>query len=154
VSLNESYPAVPASLGRARRAVSALAVEAGATGAQIDAIRLATSEALTNAIVHAYDHSSGEIHVTAGVVGDELWLLVADDGDGLRHGGGKSGLGLGLTLIAQACEDLTIVKRSAGGTEVRMRFLLGAPVSPAGDQSRGSVASASSPASSIFSTTR
>jgi anti-sigma regulatory factor (Ser/Thr protein kinase) len=154
-SLSESYAAVPASLVRARRAVTALAVTAGATADQVDAVRLATSEALTNVVVHAYRDRLGDIHVTAAVAGGELWLLVADDGDGLHQRGGKSGLGLGLTLIAQACDELTIVKRSTGGTELRMRFRLGAAdvSAPADDHARGSVAAARSPASSIFSTT-
>jgi anti-sigma regulatory factor (Ser/Thr protein kinase) len=157
--LSESYPAVPGSLATARRAVVALAVEAGATREQIETIRLATSEALTNAIVHAYGDDPGEIHVTAALASDELWLLVADDGDGLRPHGRGSGLGLGLALIAQACEELTIVKRSTGGTELRMRFRLGSgrAESEGGEAEGhplGSVASASSPASSVFSTTR
>jgi anti-sigma regulatory factor (Ser/Thr protein kinase) len=150
-SVSESYAAVPASLTRARRAVTALALDAGATAEQFEAIRLAASEALTNVIVHAYGDRPGEIHVTAALAGSEFWLLVADDGDGLSQRGGKSGLGLGLTLIAQACDELTIVKRSSGGTELRMRFRLGASVD---DQVRGSVSSARSPAASVFSTTR
>lgn len=148
-----SYAAVSASLVPARRAMIALAESAGATNEQLDAIRLAASEALTNVIVHAYGDRPGEIQVTAAVAGGELWLLIADDGDGLRPGGPSSGLGLGLTLIAYACDELTIVKRSTGGTELRMRFGLGAPQSR-GDQARGSVSSARSPASSVFSTTR
>ncbi|HWF26107.1 MAG TPA: ATP-binding protein [Solirubrobacteraceae bacterium] len=188
--LSESYPAVAGSLAAVRRAVAALAVEAGATREQIEAIRLATSEALTNAVVHAYGDDPGEIHVTAAVASDELWLLIADDGDGLRPHGRRSGLGLGLALIAQACEELTIVKRSNGGTELRMRFRLGSGRAEAqgpgraeaeeaesgaaegGEAERaeadsaeadsaeaeghplGSVASANSPASSVFSTTR
>lgn len=153
-SLSASYAAIPASLISARQAVTALAVSAGATSEQVDAIRLAASEALTNAIVHAYGDRPGEIHVTAAVAGSELWLLVADDGDGLRPGVSSSGLGLGLTLIAEACDELTIVKRSTGGTELRMRFGVGAGApSTRRDQLLGSVASARSPAPSIFSTT-
>lgn len=153
-SFSASLPAVPATLGRVRRAVTALASAAGATPEQVDEVRLATSEAVTNAILHAYLGEPGEVHVTAAVAGDELWLLVADDGRGLQQGGGKSGLGLGLTLIAQACDELTVVKRSTGGTELRMRFPLGVPRPTFPDQRRGSVSSARSPAASVFSTTR
>jgi anti-sigma regulatory factor (Ser/Thr protein kinase) len=156
-SVNESYAAVPASLGAARRAVTTLARAAGATQEQFEDVRLATSEALTNVILHAYGERPGEIHVTAAVAGGELWVLVSDDGAGLHQGASKSGLGLGLTLIAQACDELTIVKRSSGGTELRMRFRLGAAPGHPGEaegQLRGSDSSARSPASSIFSTTR
>ncbi len=153
-SLSESYEAVPGTLTRVRRAVTALAVNGGATRDQLDAIRLATSEAVTNVIVHAYGERRGAIHVTAAVAGSEFWLLVADEGDGLRPGSGRPGLGLGLTLIAQASDELTIVKRSGGGTELRMRFRLGAESSYSDDHERGAVSSARSPASSRFSTTR
>jgi anti-sigma regulatory factor (Ser/Thr protein kinase) len=149
-SVSESYAAVPAAVGRARRAVAALARAAGATPEQFDEIRLATSEAMSNVILHAYRDRPGEVHVTAAVAGGELWVLVADDGAGLHPGAATGGLGLGLILIAQACDELTIVKRSNGGTELRMRF----PIGAANDQSRGSDSSARSPASPIFSTTR
>jgi stage II sporulation protein AB (anti-sigma F factor) len=153
-SLSESYPAIPSSLPVARRAVLAVADQAGATGEQLNEIRLALSEALTNAILHAYGDTPGDVHVTAAAAGGELWVLIADDGTGLQPRSDRSGLGLGLALIAQASDELTIVKRSGGGTEVRMRFRLGAGATPTGDQSRGSVASAITPASSVFSTTR
>jgi stage II sporulation protein AB (anti-sigma F factor) len=151
-SVNETYAAVPESLGHARRAITALARGAGATPDQVDDIRLATSEALSNVILHAYHDRPGQIHFTAAVAGGELCILVADDGAGLHKGGGKSGLGLGLSLIAQACDELTIVKRSTGGTELCMRFRL-VPAASADDQPRGSVSSTRSPTSSIFSTT-
>lgn len=152
--VSASYPAVPATLGHARRAATAIARAAGASQEQVDAVRLATSEALTNAIVHAYRDDPGDIHFTVSVAGDELWILVADDGVGLQQGGGEGGLGLGLSLIAQACDELTIVERSNGGTELRMRFRLAAASPSEDDQPRGSVSSASSPAASVFSTTR
>jgi serine/threonine-protein kinase RsbW len=152
-SMSDSFPAVAASLPLARRAVSTLADQAGATQEQVGDIRLAVSEALTNVILHAYRDDPGEIHVAAAVIDGELWVLVADDGGGLRSRSDRSGLGLGLSLIAQASDELTIVKRSNGGTELRMRFRLGVLAVPAVDQCRGSVFSAQWPASSSFSTT-
>ena len=38
----------------ARRALAAVAAAAGVAGERLDEIRLAVSEALTNAVVHAY----------------------------------------------------------------------------------------------------
>jgi len=122
--LTQSYPAVPGSLPIARRAVARLARAAGANEEQIGEIRLAVSEALTNVILHAYCDEQGQIHVTAVVVGGELWLVVADDGGGLRANSEKAGLGLGLALIAQVSDELTIARRPCGGTEIRIRFRL------------------------------
>jgi serine/threonine-protein kinase RsbW len=154
VSLTASYPAIPASVPTARDALVDFAVAAGASTEQLDAIRLACSEALTNVVVHAYDDRPGPIHISAAVAGHELWLLIADDGRGLRPRADSPGLGQGLRLIAQAADELTIVKRSTGGTELQLRFALGGGQAPAADHSRGSVAAATAPASSRFSTTR
>ncbi len=120
--LSDSYPAVAASVPLARNAVAAFATSAGAGKSLVDAIRLAASEAITNVVVHAYDRNRGQIHVTAWLAGDQLWLLVADDGDGLRLRPNGPGLGLGLGIIVQVSDGVSIVKRSAGGIELRMRF--------------------------------
>src|SRR6202043_2175521 len=97
---------------------------AGATASQVDAVRLAASEALTNAVVHAYRDEPGGIHVNAAVVASELWILISDDGCGLQPRGDRPGLGLGLGLISQVSDDFAIVSRASGGTEVRIRFNL------------------------------
>jgi anti-sigma regulatory factor (Ser/Thr protein kinase) len=152
-TLNESYPAVAASVTQARRAVTAFACAAGAPPAQLHDIRLAVSEALANAVVHAYPGEPGEVHVTAALTAGELWVLIADDGCGMRPGSDRAGLGLGLGLISLLSDHLSIVRRSSGGTELRMRFALHASAPAVDGQERGSVASATAPASSRFSTT-
>ncbi len=109
------------------------ALASGAAGPCLDAIRLAASEAITNAVVHAYRDPGGTVNVSASCLTDEFWLLVSDDGDGLRPGGDGRGLGLGLAVIAQLADDFQIVSRSTGGTQLQMRFRLeasGAPGSP------------------------
>ena len=67
-ALNESYQAVPESVPLARRALTAVAAAAGAGGERLEEIRLAVSEALTNAVLHAYRNGEiGLFHVTAAV---------------------------------------------------------------------------------------
>jgi anti-sigma regulatory factor (Ser/Thr protein kinase) len=100
-SLTESYPADATSVAQARHSLSDFAAAAGADEHQIEAVRLASSEALTNAVLHAYRGEGGRIHITAAVVEDELWVLIADLSD-----------------------HLAIAPRANGGTEVRMRFSL------------------------------
>jgi anti-sigma regulatory factor (Ser/Thr protein kinase) len=104
----------------------ALAEAAGASSEQLDAVRLASSKALTNIVVHAYPaNRAGLIHVAATVASGEVWVVIADDGCGLRAGKDSPGLGHGLRLIADACDELTILQRAGGGTELRMLFTLG-----------------------------
>src|SRR5579864_8761784 len=100
-TLSLVYEAEPESIPRARRAVREFASAAGADQCQLDAVRLATSEAITNAVVHAYRGGPGNVYVTAAVVSEELWVLIADDGCGMEPRADRPGLGVGLGLISQ-----------------------------------------------------
>ncbi len=156
-TLTRSYPAVPDSVPAARRALVAFAQEAGMAADQLDALRLAASEALTNVVRHAYGEEGGLIHLTAAIAGEELWVLVGDDGHGLEAGSHQPGLGVGLALIASVSDYFAVVKRSGGGTEVRLQFRVGDGPGR-GEREfayapRGSVVSATSAAPSRFSTT-
>lgn len=130
-TLSLTYRAEPESVPCARRALRDFALRVGADPRQADAVRLAGSEAVTNAVVHAYHDQPGNVYVSAALVSDELWVLIADDGCGLQPRTNRPGLGLGLGLISRVSDGLTIVPRAGGGTEVRMRFELdGAALAP------------------------
>ena len=151
--LQQSYPAVADSVRQARRALTRFAAQAGVGAEQIDAVRLAATEALTNAVKHAYPDAAGSVQVTAAVACGELCVEIADDGCGIRPHVPRGGLGLGLTLIASLCDELQIVKRSSGGTGLWLWFKLRSEAPTLDDHPRGSVASATAPADSRFSTT-
>jgi anti-sigma regulatory factor (Ser/Thr protein kinase) len=122
-ALNQSYPAVAEAVPLARRALTEVAAAAGAGGERLEEIRLAVSEALTNAVVHAYrGNEPGQFQVTAAVASGELWVLISDDGRGLHAWNDSRGLGIGLSLISGLSDDFAIVTRASGGTEVQMRF--------------------------------
>lgn len=160
--VRESYPAVSTAIPEARAAITDFARAAGAGPEQLEEIRLAVSEALTNVVRYAYPWRTGHIYLTARVAGDELWILIADNGCGIHAGSDSGGLGLGLALISNLTDGFSVVERSLGGTELRLRFALPArrsaqpsrrPGRSNGGQLRGSVASATRPAASRFSTT-
>ncbi len=154
-----SYPALAESVAQARSAAGAFAAAAGASSRQLEDIRLLVSEAVTNAVQHAYSAPAGcvaAVHLTGFVAARELWIFVADDGCGLRaEGDGSSeGLGLGLVWMTAFSDELTLHTRASGGLEVRLRFhLSGGREDGAADQLRGSLASARRPTSPSFSTT-
>ncbi len=132
-ALNESYPAVPEAVPLARRALAALAAAAGAAGERLDEIRLAVSEALTNAVLHAY--RNGE---AGGCTSPRRSPRRAVGTDRRRRPrparwNDSQGLGIGLSLISGLSDDFAIVTRASGGTEVQMRFDLRTAA-----QSRGS----------------
>jgi len=136
--LSHTFPAVADSVPRAREALSTFARQAGASSEQLDSIRLAVSEAATNVVVHAYEEDAGRLQLDAGLSEGELWVLIADDGLGMRPRVQSPGLGFGLSLISRVCDEFEIAKRSSGGLEVRMRFALGADEMDWADAAGGS----------------
>jgi anti-sigma regulatory factor (Ser/Thr protein kinase) len=121
--VSESRSATPDSVRWARDLIAEFATRAGVAEARLEDIRLLVSEAVTNAVLHAYGNPPGDVHVIAAVASGELWLVIADDGQGMRTQPGETGgLGLGLALMARLSNDLTIGTRSSGGVELCMRF--------------------------------
>src|ERR1700742_2427498 len=123
-NLNETYEASPRSVAEARTKLADFAATVGAAPSQGDAVRCAASEAITNSVLHAYRGGPGLIYVNAAVASQELWILISDDGCGLKPRADRPGLGLGLGLISEVSDDFAIVSRATGGTEVRIRFNL------------------------------
>lgn len=122
--LSTSAPAVPATVSDTRRLLVAFAAHFGATAAVLADVALAVTEAVTNAVVHAYGPGApGLIHVIADVEDEALEVLVIDYGIGFRPGH-SDGLGLGLATIASSTARFAISRREPTGTEVWMRFLL------------------------------
>jgi anti-sigma regulatory factor (Ser/Thr protein kinase) len=131
--LSESYRANPEVISKLRHAVADYARSVGIDGAQLDGVRLAVSEAVSNIVLHAYPSSEpGYVHLTARVVGDEFWVLVADDGRGHNASPLRPGLGWGLAFITYATDEFALVERADGGTEARMIFRLPAEPAAAG----------------------
>jgi anti-sigma regulatory factor (Ser/Thr protein kinase) len=90
-----------------------------------DGIAIAVSEAVANAVVHAYpDRPGGHVRVHASQEPGALLIIVSDDGQGMATRSDRGGLGVGLTLIARLCNSLQIDVHGAG-TRVTMRFARG-----------------------------
>lgn len=115
--------AVADEVGRLRNAVSAAAEAAGVHGMLLHDLRLAVSEALTNAVVHAYRGVAvGEVVVRLRAAAREVEVLVEDDGVGLSPRADSPGVGLGLPLITSVTSASSVSLRPDGGTQVSMTF--------------------------------
>ena len=68
-------------------------------------MRLAVSEALTNAVIHAYPDRAGGIQVRRGLGPTSSSVEITDDGLGLQADTDTPGLGVGLGLIAQLSDE-------------------------------------------------
>jgi serine/threonine-protein kinase RsbW/stage II sporulation protein AB (anti-sigma F factor) len=128
--LDVDLPAEPQSASRARRAV--LAALSG-IAVDRDAVGVVVSEAVTNAVVHAYRdrEQPGEVHVSASLDDDGVDISVADDGIGLRPRTDSPGVGLGMPLIADLADRVEITGAHPG-TRVSVHFMLMGAAGPHG----------------------
>ena len=78
-------------------------------------VKLAVTEAATNAVMHAYADTAGELAVTATARDGELAIVIGDTGPGLVERDDSPGLGVGLSVIATVAWRLRIVS-APGGT--------------------------------------
>jgi anti-sigma regulatory factor (Ser/Thr protein kinase) len=136
--LDVDLPAEPQSVSRARRAVldalKGIAVDR-------DAIGVVVSEAVTNAVVHAYRDRDrpGEVHVSAELHEQGVEIAVADEGLGLRPRPDSPGVGLGMPLIADLA-DSVVIASAESGTRISAHFLLMGAAGPHGRQVARAVA--------------
>ena len=114
--------ATPAAVPGIRRAVVDFA-ELHGVGVPPD-VALAVSEAVTNAVIHAYRNGrAGEVRVVACAEPDRLVVVVRDYGCGMSPHPDSPGLGLGLSVIGRLCTELNIERPDeGGGTRLRMCF--------------------------------
>ena len=99
------------------------AVAHGADDRTIGNLTLAVTEAVTNAVLHAYvGLDTGEVLMTGQAAPDELVICVLDAGRGMQPRPDSPGLGMGLPMIGQLTTSVDIRERPGGGTEVRMHF--------------------------------
>jgi anti-sigma regulatory factor (Ser/Thr protein kinase) len=123
-----ALPAEARSVGKARRRMRAFASEHGGGFELQDRVGSALTEAVANAVLHAYTAPDvGEVDVAADIEDGVLEIVVIDDGCGLRASPSDGlGVGMGFGIIASTTDAFAIRERMPQGTEVWLRFELGA----------------------------
>ena len=117
--------AEPTAPATARRTAADFARHQGAGPDVTHAVELAVSEAVSNAVVHAYDDQPlGEVRLELELTDDVLEIVVADAGKGMSPRPDSPGLGLGLPLIGRLADSFDVRSDAGEGTELRMRFAL------------------------------
>lgn len=109
-----------------REAVADFLLANGIAGSLVTDVRLVVSEAVTNAVVHAFRDriEIGTVTVSVTVDGDSVELVVRDDGSGMAPRDDSPGLGLGLPLIRRITDDFDHREPPDGGSELWMRLTL------------------------------
>ena len=127
-SSNESY---------ARVAVAAFAAQLDPTVEELNDLKTAVSEAVTNAIVHGYAGSCGIIEMRCRVVGQTIEITVSDFGRGIEdialamqplYSGSddEERSGMGFTVMQSFMDSLSVESELGVGTTVTMTKRAGA----------------------------
>ena len=121
-----SVPALADEVGTVRRAAVEFARAEGVPDLRLEDLRLAISEAVSNAVLHAFRMQDlpGTVTVTVDVTPDQfVEAVVRDDGMGMSSRSDSPGLGLGLGLIASVADAVEHRLPADGvGFELSMRF--------------------------------
>lgn len=122
ISENESF---------ARAAVAAFVSQLDPALDELDDIKTAVSEAVTNAIVHGYGDAVGTVHIRCILSGDVATITVSDKGCGIEnvqlartplYTSIKSGerSGLGFTVMETFMDSVEVLSTPGEGTVVTM----------------------------------
>ena len=94
----------------------------------LEDLKLAVTEAVSNAVLHAFRSSApGTVTVRMDVaVAESVTLTVRDDGEGMSPRVDSPGLGMGLPLISALATSTEVRTPPTGhGTELMMHFAFG-----------------------------
>lgn len=126
------FPSRSANEGFARAAAACFAAQLDPTLEEINDIKTAVSEAVTNAIVHAYPDTLGKVELKLRLYpGNELELIVRDWGVGIPDieqartplftTGNEERSGMGFTIMESFMDAVKVRSTPGKGTTVTMR---------------------------------
>lgn len=130
--LKFEFPSRSVNEGLARAVVACFAAQLDPTLDELGDIKTAVSEAVTNAIVHAYPDAIGMITVRCKILDDGvLDIVVKDKGRGIEDvarartpmftTGGEERSGMGFTIMESFMHDLKVSSKPVKGTTVHMK---------------------------------
>ena len=126
------FPSRSANEGFARTAAACFAAQLDPTLEEVNDIKTAVSEAVTNAIVHAYPDTLGKVSMRLRIREDHsLEIVVKDWGVGIADverarapmftTGGDERAGMGFTIMESFMDTLRVRSTPGKGTTVTMR---------------------------------
>ena len=126
------FPSNSANESFARMAVAAFAAQLDPTLEELGDVKTAVSEAVTNAIVHAYPDTLGRVQLRVRLLeGGVLEVQIRDWGCGIADvekarqplftTGGEERSGMGFTVMESFMDSLRVRSRPGKGTVVTMR---------------------------------
>jgi stage II sporulation protein AB (anti-sigma F factor) len=125
------FPSLPPNVALARSMVATFAAQLDFTLAEIEEIRVAISEAVSNCVIHAYSGSTGLIKLELLIdVGNILVMKVQDFGTGINdielakqatYSSQPERMGLGLVFMESFMDEMELLSKPSEGTTAIMK---------------------------------
>lgn len=135
------FAAIPENVGVSRLLVATLAGQAGFTIPEVDEVKVAVSEAVTNAVVHGYGVSADSlVRVEVSVEAGLLTIVVIDQGRGIENvslamepavSSDPERMGLGFVFMQGSMDSLAVDSTPGKGTRVTMTKRAGGRIAQA-----------------------
>ena len=120
----------------ARVAVAVFMSRMDPTLEELNDVKTAVSEAVTNCVIHGYGNGEGVIYIETGIEGDELSVTVRDEGKGIEDigramepmyttdlSGERSGMGF--SFMEAFMDQVEVESKPGRGTVVKMKKKIG-----------------------------
>ena len=123
------FTSLSENVGLARVVAAAFAAQIDFTLNEIEEIKVAVSEAVSNCVIHGYDNKSGEIEFTMNLYLDRLEYIITDFGKGIDNvdqarqpsfSSDPERMGLGFVFMESFMDELDVTSELGMGTKVRM----------------------------------
>ncbi|MBQ7288968.1 MAG: anti-sigma F factor [Clostridia bacterium] len=128
--LKMTIPSLSANESFARVAVASFVAQKDPTVEEISDIKTAVSEAVTNAIVHGYKNTVGDIYITVTLEESSVKIRIRDKGCGIENikqameplytTGGEERAGLGFAVMQSFMDSVRVRSTVGKGTTVTL----------------------------------
>ena len=129
--MNLSFLSLSENEAFARNVIASFMLTLNPTLSELNDVKTAVSEAVTNAIVHGYPDALGYVEIEAEIDGDEIHILIKDFGIGIEDlslalepfyttkiEGERSGMGF--TIMKSFMDEVSVESSVNFGTKVSM----------------------------------
>lgn len=113
----------------ARVTAAAFAAQIDFTLSEIEEIKVAVSEAVSNIVIHGYEEGNGQIEIIMNLYEDKLEYIITDTGKGIAdialarqpsYSSNPERMGLGFAFMESFMDELDVTSTINQGTTVRM----------------------------------
>ena len=125
-----SFPSKSENVAIARVTAAAFAAQLDLTLNDLEEIKVAVSEAISNAVIHGYGETVGEIEFEMILEDNCMEFIIVDHGKGIAdidlarqpsYSSDPERMGLGFVFMESFMDKLTVESEVGSGTKVRMQ---------------------------------